>query len=180
MNFKSFFNVNPAVYSEMQNLWDAYRRESKMLFIAVGSVYSLMHKIFEDKKEPLFGRADRTIKLAPFSIPTLIILLKDHKILKLEDVFDFYVLTGSVPKYLDMLMTNGVKSRDDILSFMLKEFSPFLEEGRKFLIEEFGKEYTHLFCHLGIDVYWENLSPRNRVNFRSRYWGIYREAGRKL
>jgi hypothetical protein len=107
-----------------------------------------MHKIFEDKKEPLFGRADRTIKLSPFSIPTLIALLEDHKITKLEDVFDFYVLTGSVPKYLDMLMTNGVKSRDEILSFMLTEFSPFLDEGRNFLIEEFGKEYGTYFAIL--------------------------------
>jgi len=146
--FQEFFNINPAVYSELQNLWDSYKQEAKMLFIAVGSVYSLMHKIFEDKKEPLFGRADRTIKLHAFSIHTLATLLKDHEISKLEDIFDFYVLTGSVPKYLDILMTNGVKSRDDILSFMLSEFSPFLEEGKNFLIEEFGKEYGTYFAIL--------------------------------
>lgn len=146
--FQEFFNVNPSVYSEIQNLWDSYKRESKILFIAVGSVYSLMHKIFEDKKEPLFGRADRTIKLAPFSIPTLVTLLREHGITELGAVFDFYVLTGSVPKYLDVLMTNRVKSRSDILSFMLKEFSPFLEEGKNFLIEEFGKEYGTYFAIL--------------------------------
>ncbi len=146
--FQEFFNINPAVYSEIQNLWDSYKRESKMLFIAVGSVYSLMYKIFEDKKEPLFGRADRTLKLAPFSIPTLVTLLKEHNVSRLEDIFDFYVLTGSVPKYLDVLMTNDVKSKDSILSFMLSEFSPFLEEEKNFLIEEFGKEYATYFAVL--------------------------------
>jgi len=146
--FQEFFTINPSVYSELQNLWDSYKKDSKMLFIAVGSVYSLMHKIFEDKKEPLFGRADRTLKLAPFSLTTLTGLLKDHKITGLQEVFDLYVLTGSVPKYVDMLMTNGVTSKDEALSFMLKEFSPFLEEGRNTLIEEFGKEYGTYFAIL--------------------------------
>jgi hypothetical protein len=146
--FQEFYNINPAVYSEIQNLWDAYKRESKMLLIAVGSVYSLMHKIFEDKKESLFGRADRTLKLASFSIRTLVTLLKDHKISDIKDVFDFYVFTGSVPKYLDILMTNKIKSRDHILAFMISEFSPFLEEGKNSLIEEFGKEYGTYFAIL--------------------------------
>jgi len=146
--FQEFFTVNPSVYSEMQNLWDAYRQESKMLLLVVGSVYSLMHKIFEDKKEPLFGRADRMLKLSSFSIPVLHSLLQDHQIFDLESLFDFYVLTGAVPKYVDLLMTNGMKTRKEILRFMLSEFSPFLEEGKSSLIEEFGKEYGTYFAIL--------------------------------
>lgn len=146
--FQEFFSVNDSVYSEIQNLWDSYRSLSKMLLIAVGSVYSLMHKIFEDRKEPLFGRADRLLKLEPFSIPTLAVVLKDHDITEIRDLFDFYVLTGSSPKYLDILMTNHVGSRNQILSFMLSEFSPFLEEGKNLLIEEFGKEYGTYFAIL--------------------------------
>lgn len=146
--FQEFYNINPSVYSEIQNLWDLYKRESKMLFIAVGSIYSLMYKIFEDRKEPLFGRADRTLKLSSFTIKTLIHVLNDYKISKIQDVFDFYVLTGSVPKYLDILMTNEVRSKSEILTFMLNEFSPFLAEGKNFLIEEFGKEYGTYFAIL--------------------------------
>ena len=146
--FQEFYQINPSVYSEVQNLWDSYKKESKMLFIAVGSVYSLMHKIFEDKKEPLFGRFDRLLKLNCFSIQTLEGMLKDYGILELKELFDFYVLTGSSPKYLDILMTNGTKSKDQILSFMLGEFSPFLEEGKNLLIEEFGKEYGTYFAVL--------------------------------
>ncbi len=146
--FQEFYHINPAVYSEMQNLWDAYKHQSKMLLIAVGSVYSLMHKIFEDQKEPLFGRSDRTLKLAPFSIPTLSLLLKDHQITGVQNLFDFYVLTGAVPKYLDLFMTNGVRSKEAILDFILAEFSPLLEEGKNLLIEEFGKEYGTYFAIL--------------------------------
>lgn len=146
--FQEFFTVNPSVYSEIQNLWDTYKATSNMLFIAVGSVYSLMHKIFEDKKEPLFGRADRILTLAPFSLKTLTAVLKDHKITNAEEIFNFYVLTGSIPKYLDILLTNGIRSKTEALSFMLSEFSPFLEEGKHFLIEEFGKEYGTYFAIL--------------------------------
>lgn len=146
--FQEFYQINQAVYSELQNLWDQYRRQVKMFLLTVGSIYSLMHKIFEDQKEPLFGRADRIIKLHAFSILTLANLLKEHDISGVEKLFDFYVLTGAVPKYLDMLITNQVGSKNEILNFMLQEFSPFLDEGKNVLIEEFGKEYGIYFAIL--------------------------------
>ncbi len=146
--FQEFYHINPSVYSEIQNLWDAYKASCRMLLITIGSVYSLMHKIFEDSGEPLFGRADRILQLSPFSISTLSSLLKDHNVSALQELFDFYVLTGCVPKYLDLLMTNGIKSKNDILAFMLRDFSPFLEEGKYSLVEEFGKEYGAYFAIL--------------------------------
>lgn len=60
--FQEFYNINESVYSDMQNTWDAYRKKSHMNLIVCGSVYSLMQKIFQNKKEPLFGRADNIIK----------------------------------------------------------------------------------------------------------------------
>ncbi len=138
--FQEFFTINPSVYSEMQNLWDKYKFTAKMLFIAIGSVYSLMYKIFENEKEPLFRRADRIMKLTPFSIPMIAKVLLDHQVIGDRNLFDFYVTTGGVPKYLDFLMTSRVKNLQGILDFMLAEFSPFLEEGRHLLTLEFGKE----------------------------------------
>ncbi|MES2199756.1 MAG: ATP-binding protein, partial [Chlamydiota bacterium] len=146
--FQEFYSINPSVYSEIQNLWDAYKEASQMLLITIGSVYSLMHKIFQNEKEPLFGRADRIIKLSPFPIQTLISILEDYKITEEKDIFAFYVLTGGVPKYLELLLENGVKSQTEILEFMLTEFSPFLDEGRNLLTMEFGKEYGTYFAIL--------------------------------
>lgn len=146
--FQEFFSINPSIYSEIQNLWDAYKEFSEIFLITIGSIYSLMHKIFQDEKEPLFGRADRIIKLAPFPIQTLISLLEDYEITEEKDVFAFYVLTGGVPKYLELLLENGVKSQPEILDFMLTEFSPFLEEGRNLLTMEFGREYGTYFAIL--------------------------------
>ena len=57
--FQEFFTVNPSVYSDMQRIWDLHKDKAKLNLIVSGSVISLMYKIFENYKEPLFGRASR-------------------------------------------------------------------------------------------------------------------------
>jgi len=52
--FQEFKLINPSVFSEIQNLWDADKSESKLNLIFWGSVYSLMKDIFENSGEPLF------------------------------------------------------------------------------------------------------------------------------
>ena len=146
--FQEFFTINPSVYSDIQGLWDRYKRDSHLNLIFIGSVYALMSKIFKNEKEPLFGRADKIIHLRPFSISEMQHILKDHDITDLESLFHFYIITGCVPRHLDILLTNGCKNLDDILDFMLKENSIFLDEGRNQLIEAFGKEYINYFSIL--------------------------------
>jgi hypothetical protein len=107
-----------------------------------------MYKIFENSKEPLFGRADRIMFLKPFEIKTLNEILKDNNISDNSTVFDFFLLTGGMPKYIDILITNGVNSFDSMLDFVMQPNSPFLHEGKHLLIEEFGKEYTTYFSIL--------------------------------
>lgn len=55
--FQEFLSINSTIYSDMQNIWDSYKDNTKLNLVLSGSIYSLM-KIFEDKKEPLFGRAN--------------------------------------------------------------------------------------------------------------------------
>jgi AAA+ ATPase superfamily predicted ATPase len=64
--FQELQFINPSIYSEMQNLWDSFKNESKMNLLLCGSVYSLMKRIFENNKEPLFGRATNKIYLKTF------------------------------------------------------------------------------------------------------------------
>ena len=63
--FQEFLSVNPSVYSDMQNIWDAKKDSSKINLILCGSVYSLMKRIFEQSKEPLFGRATQRLIWLP-------------------------------------------------------------------------------------------------------------------
>ena len=69
--FQNFKFVNDAVFSDMQNIWDSNKDESKMNLIVCGSVNTMMSKIFDDKKKPLYGRANNRLRLQSF--PTAVL-----------------------------------------------------------------------------------------------------------
>lgn len=146
--FQEFYNINPSLYSDVQQLWDINKFESKIQVLFLGSVYSLMHKIFEESKEPLFGRANRMIHLHPFSIQDLSTILNEHKHPDLEVLFAYYMLTGGTPKYIDLFLSQKTFAMLEMIDFVLSENSPFLNEGKNLLIEEFGKEYGNYFSIL--------------------------------
>jgi len=146
--FQEFTNINPSVYSEIQKLWDLNKAKSRLNLICVGSVYSLMHQIFEGAKEPLFNRADRILTLKPFPIKILATILRDYKAEEARLLFDYYLFTGGSPKYVDLLVENRAFSVKGILDLMIAADSPFINEGKNLLIEEFGKEYGTYFSIL--------------------------------
>lgn len=147
--FQEFYNINESVYSDMQNLWDQYRRKSRMNLIVSGSINSLMQKIFQNSKEPLFGRADNIIKLSAFSLTTLKEIIHDHRPdYSNDDLLALYAFTGGVPKYVELFCDNGALSVDEMINFMIRENSPFTDEGKKLLVEEFGKNYATYFSIL--------------------------------
>jgi len=147
--FQEFYNINDAVYSDMQNIWDQYRKKTKMNLVVSGSVNSLMLKIFQNSKEPLFGRADNIIKLAPFDLQTLKEVIRDHSPnYSNDDLLALYAFTGGIPKYLELFCDSGMLTVKDMISFMIRENSPFTDEGKNLLIEEFGKNYSTYFSIL--------------------------------
>ena len=147
--FQEFYNINESVYSDMQNLWDQYSKKSRMNLIVSGSIYSLMQKIFQNSKEPLFGRADNIIKLSAFSLTTLKEIIHDHRPdYSNDDLLALYAFTGGVPKYVELFCDNGALSVDEMINFMIRENSPFTDEGKNLLVEEFGKNYATYFSIL--------------------------------
>lgn len=146
--FQEFYYLNPSVYSDVQHLWDLDKDKCKLNLIFIGSVYSLMHKIFENSREPLFERADRIFYVKPFKIKTIRDILSDYGCLDAKSLFDLYLFTGGVPRYMDILIKNSALTYEKILDFMLEEDSPFIDEGKNLLIEEFGKEYGTYFSIL--------------------------------
>jgi AAA+ ATPase superfamily predicted ATPase len=149
--FQEFLQINRTIYSDMQNIWDIYKDDTQINLVLSGSIYSLMKKIFEDKKEPLFGRANNKIHLKPFNIETLKEILTEHyPSYQPEDILSFFILTGGVAKYVELFVDNGAFTLDKQLSYMIDEHSLFLDEGKNLLIEEFGKEYTTYFSILSL------------------------------
>ncbi len=140
--FQEFYNINPAIFSEVQNIWDQTKDNTHVNFLVCGSVYTLMHRIFQDSKEPLYGRASGFIKLKPFMPSVLKQILKDHNPnYSNDDLLALYATTGGVPKYVELLMDNGCVKVQSILERMCGENSLFLEEGNTVLIQEMGKQY---------------------------------------
>ena len=148
--FQEFYKINSSIYSSMQKLWDLNKSSTNLHLITCGSVYSLMKKIFEDKKEPLFGRVDFKIDLKPLHVNVLKEILSDYDAYSNQNLLDFYMFTGGIAKYIELFVLYESFSRDDMINEVLKANSIFLDEGRARLVEEFGKDYATYFSILSL------------------------------
>lgn len=147
--FQEFFRVNKSVYSDMQRIWDIYSPKARINLIVCGSIYSMMTKIFKDKKEPLYNRQTRFITVRPFS-PTVLkeILTEYNPGYTAEDLLALYAFTGGVAKYVQLLVDAEATTKTKMLNQIIKADSIFLGEGKAILIEEFGKDYGIYFSIL--------------------------------
>jgi AAA+ ATPase superfamily predicted ATPase len=149
--FQEFMTINRAIYSEMQDLWDSNKAESRIHLILCGSLYSLMKKIFEDSREPLFQRADHRIVLKPLSVDILRTILRDNLATATnDDLLALHAVTGGTPRYLELLVDAQALTKETILDAMVAKDSFFLSEGKNILIEEFSREYTTYFSILSL------------------------------
>jgi AAA+ ATPase superfamily predicted ATPase len=130
-------------------VWDRTKDLTHVHFIASGSVYTLMHKIFMDYGEPLYGRCDTIIRLRPFATSVLRQILADYyPRYTHDDLLALYALTGGVPKYVELLMDREAFTVKKMMTRVTEENSIFLEEGTILLATEFGKKYGNYFSIL--------------------------------
>ena len=149
--FQEFRNISRSLFSDMQNIWDANKEESRINLVICGSIYPMMKQIFENSKEPLYGRATARMHIHPFEISTLKEILTDnYPDYKPEDLLAFYLLTGGVAKYIEQLVIRKAFTKEKILKAVLSPGSYFLEEGKDVLIEEFGRDYNNYFSILAL------------------------------
>ncbi len=147
--FQTLYKINPAIFSEIQDLWDMYHRESKLNLIVVGSIQSLMRRIFEDKNEPLYGRPTSKFTLYPFRTDVLKEILAEHSPdYGNEDLLCLYMITGGVAKYVELLMDAQCYTKDRMLDYVCRQDSYFLTEGRDMVNQEFGEDGVTYFSVL--------------------------------
>lgn len=146
--FQEFQNINKSTFSEIQKLWDQYKFDTHIHIIFIGSIYSMMKKIFQDEKEPLYGRADRVLYIKAFNPKVIKEILIDNNAYNNENLFFNYLITGGVPRYQEILIENSLYNKQDILDYLFQKDSFFIEEGKTLLIQEFGKEYGIYFSIL--------------------------------
>lgn len=147
--FQDWMRINPSIFSEIQREWDLGKQGSKMNLIISGSIYSLMHRIFEDSKEPLFSRANRIITLKPFQTSVLKEILSDYNPdYSPRDLLTLYTITNGVAWYVALLMNEKRNTSEKMLNMLTEENSPFINEGKNLLVEEFGADYANYFSIL--------------------------------
>lgn len=153
--FQNFKYIDLANFSIIQKYWDQNYKISKLNLIFIGSIVSLMEKIFRGSKEPLFGRASHKIYLEPFDFLTIKKILKDHKKqFTFDDLLNFYTVFGGIPKYYTELENQNQFRQKDfsviIKNMFLENNAPFKFEGYDLLSEEFGKNYQTYFSILQV------------------------------
>lgn len=148
--FHEFDNINSGVFSDIQELWDKYKKVSNVCLIVSGSIFRMMEKIFKDEEQPLFGRDDCTIRLQPFTTATIREILGDYKAnYTNEDLLALWTITGGVARYIEQLMNNRCTNTNKMLHYVCSSGdSFFIDEGRSILIQEFGKQYGTYFSIL--------------------------------
>ena len=147
--FQNLKYANEALFSEIQDVWDSNKDEGRINLVICGSIYSKMRKIFDDKDEPLYGRATARFKIRPFSISTLKEILADfNPDFTNEDLLCLYMITGGVAKYVEQLMISGAYTKDEMIKSVLSLGSYFIDEAKEMLTDEFGKEYGNYFSIL--------------------------------
>ncbi len=140
--FQRLADIGEGIISDIQQVWDKHHAEAHIHLIACGSIYNMMKRIFEDRKEPLFGRKTARIDLKPFSTSVLKQILQDHNpCYTPEDLLMLYAITGGVAKYVAQLMDDGCKTWEDMLRDVCRPSSIFLEEGTELLVGEFGRKF---------------------------------------
>lgn len=118
----------------MQRIWDLYSPKSRINLIVCGSIYSMMTKIFKDKKEPLYNRQSRFMTVRPFT-PTVLkdILSEYNPGYTTEDLLALYAFTGGVAKYVQLLVDAGATAKTTMLDQIIKADSIFWARVKRFL-----------------------------------------------
>ena len=147
--FQNFQKVNPAIFSDLQDVWDRYHCESHIHLVVSGSIRSLMRKIFEDSGEPLYGRPTSKMQLQPFRTDVLKeILAENNPSWTNEDLLCLYMITGGVAKYVELLVDARCLTKKKMLDYVCRPDSYFLTEGKDLLNQEFSEESSTYFSVL--------------------------------
>jgi len=178
--FQNFNQVDKSIYSIFQNKIDEYHNKSKNKIIVLWSIQSMIIKIFENAKEPLYKRSTFNLFLNEFDLDTQIEILKDifkkdynHKIL-----LDIYSIFWWVAYYLKSIYNEKYKSyscKKILKDLFFSDFAILKNEWKEILIEEFWQKYKRYFAILEAIASWKNKRSEiiNEIGLKSWEIDIY-------
>ena len=150
--FQNFEFVSKEVYGILQKYIDLYENRKNLLLIFSGSTIGLMKKIFQNNKEPLYGRIKKKIVLKQMDLKGISKMCNELEITSIEDILKFCFIFGGFPRYYVMVEDEclNMSSFEDILEeLFFDEFSPIEDELNTILYQEFGGRsgiYFDILC----------------------------------
>ncbi len=132
----------PEFISFLQQLLDRFKQRK----VAVtGSLISMMKKVVEDYKSPVFGRFDFVIKLNELDLKTILEIMSDLGY-SLEETLKYYSIFGGIPKYYELIETLKPGNFFEFINQMFFQYPrPLFSEIYIMLKEEIGKEFANYF-----------------------------------
>jgi len=132
----------PEFISLLQQLTDQFKRQKVYI---TGSLISLMKKVVEDYKSPIFGRFDFIIKLKELDIKTILEIMSDLGY-SYADALPYYSVFGGIPKYYELIETLKPGDFNEFVNLMFFRYPrPLYNEIYVMLKEEIGKEFSNYF-----------------------------------
>lgn len=140
-------HINKGAYSDIQEMMDRLKGDTRVRLIVDGSYAGVMKRVFEDRKEPLFGRATNMLELQPLPVSYSVKMLMEGGI-DFESSIEMYSLLGGIPRYLEL--AREYRDLSDMVKGIFSPGSVFLYEGENVLIQEFGASWDTYFSILEV------------------------------
>ena len=148
--FQNLRTVSHAFFGDLQELWDRYAVQARLLLVTAGSDTPAMREIMHNPKAPLYGRLSIFIRLQPLPIVVLRQILEDHShgCATADDHLALWMLTGGVAKYVERLMDAGCVTKEAMIEHAASPSSCFWTEGELLLKAVFKQDVATYFAVL--------------------------------
>lgn len=91
-----------AFWSRLGESWDRFHCESRLVLVLNGSSADSLRRIFNNAREPLYGRADLLLEIEPFDNALLAAIARNEfPDMSPEDLLTLYALTGGAARYVE-------------------------------------------------------------------------------
>ncbi len=139
--FQNFYNVDKTVFSILQKNCDDFKLVPLNIII-LGSLIGLFKRIFEDKRQPLYGRISTKISLQPFTLHHSMETLRVLKYTDFVEMLKIYSIFGGFPKYYASIKQFDLTKEDclKLIEYLfIQENAPLETEVSNILKQEFGR-----------------------------------------
>lgn len=139
--FQNFYTVDKTVFSILQRACDE-NKAMALNIVILGSLIGLFKNIFENKKEPLYGRIAGKLHLQPFTLHHSLETLRLLRYTEMEEMLTMYGVLGGFPKYYATMEQFDLQNKNhfEVIEYLfIQDNAPLEAEVATILKQEFGK-----------------------------------------